>query len=152
MGRIYEAVRSYFQDTDWTFEERPDEDLIIFPVTGNNGHWLGFAKAFEEHEQLLVHSVLPEPVPADRRAELSLFLTRANFGTAIGNFELDLDEGELRYKTSVDLEGSEAQVSLIRQLMLANVVTTDLYLPAITAVLKGEDATQAMKDLEDKEA
>jgi hypothetical protein len=36
--------------------------------------------------------------------------------------------------------------------MLANVVTTDLYLPAITAVLKGEDATQAMKDLEDKEA
>lgn len=150
MARIYDAVKSYFAGTDWTFEERPGKSLIAFPVAGSNGNWLGFAKALEEDEQLLIHSVIPTEVPAGRRDALALFLTRANYGTVIGNFELDLDSGELRYKTSIDVEGSEMGEGLIRQLVLANVVTTDLYLPGISAVLAGVDPAQAIRELEDQ--
>ena len=147
MGRIYDAVKSYFAETEWVFEERPDENLIVFPISGNNGNWLGIANAIESDEQLVVHSRLPEPVPAERRTEVTLLLTRANFGRAIGNFELDLDDGELRFKTSVDLEGSDIQPALIRQLMLANVVTMDLYVPAIAAVIGGAQAQEALRTI-----
>jgi len=32
------------------------------------------------------------------------FLTRANYGLNIGNFEMDFQDGEIRFKTAIDVE------------------------------------------------
>lgn len=42
------------------------------------------------------------------------FITRANYGTRIGNFELDADDGEIRYKVYVSTRDAE---SLNRELV-----------------------------------
>ncbi len=56
----------------------------------------------------------------------------------IGNFELDFTDGEIRYKTSIDVEGDRLTSALIRQLVYANVTMMDEYLPGIKAVVEGE--------------
>ena len=65
------------------------------------------------------------------------FITRANFGMIIGNFELDYSDGEIRYKTSVDVEEVEVTDPLVRHLIYANVLTMDKYFPGLMRVLYG---------------
>ena len=59
------------------------------------------------------------------------FLTRVNYGLAVGNFEIDLDDGEVRFKTSLDAEGSEIGLPLIERLVYANVAAMDQFLPGL---------------------
>ena len=35
------------------------------------------------------------------------YLHRANYGLRVGNFELDYDDGEIRYKTYIDADFTE---------------------------------------------
>jgi len=54
----------------------------------------------------------------------------------IGNFELDFAEGEVAYKTSIDVEGDRLSFALIQQLVYANVTMMDKYLPGMKLVLE----------------
>lgn len=65
------------------------------------------------------------------------YLTRANYGLVLGNFEMDFRDGEVRYKTSIDVEGAEIVPGLIRNLVYANVITMDRYLPGLLSVIYG---------------
>jgi hypothetical protein len=55
----------------------------------------------------------------------------------IGNFELDLDDGEVRYKVAVDLEGVSDIAPLVETHLAACVTTFDQYRPALDAVREG---------------
>jgi hypothetical protein len=147
MGRIQEAVTAYIEARDWPYTT-DERGVVSFPGFGSNGAWTVYLAPREDDEQILVHSVVPEDAPVERRRDLALFLTRANFGLVLGNFELDLDDGELRYKTSIDVEDVEIVDKLIDNLVLANVATTDRYLPGIRAVLAGADPAKAVAEAE----
>jgi hypothetical protein len=117
--------------------------FIVSPVAGDSGSWTVYFELREEDEQLLVYSVVPDQVPPDRRTEAALFVTRVNGGLPIGNFELDLDTGEVRYKTSVDVEDTSLDEPLVDHLLLANIVTVDRYLIALASVTAGADPIAA---------
>jgi hypothetical protein len=65
-------------------------------------------------------------------------LTRANFGLNIGNFEMDFSDGEIRYKTSIDVTHDRLTHGLIDPLVEASLVAMDDYLPGIKSVIAGE--------------
>ncbi|MFP4121955.1 hypothetical protein [Coleofasciculus sp.] len=65
------------------------------------------------------------------------FLSRANYGMIIGNFELNFDDGEIRYKTSTAVKNHLLDSGTIKQLVYTNVKMMDEYLPGIIAVTKG---------------
>jgi hypothetical protein len=44
----------------------------------------------------------------------------ANYDMIIGNFELDLRDGEVRYKTSIDFEGDRLSFAYINNLVYTN--------------------------------
>jgi hypothetical protein len=63
------------------------------------------------------------------------YLARANFSLIIGNFEIDFDSGEVRFKTSIDVEGDELTYALFKPVVYANLFLTERYLPGLQAVL-----------------
>lgn len=93
----------------------------------------------------------PIKVPEARRQVIAEFLTRANYGMVIGNFEMDFSDGEIRYKTSVDLAGgSPLTMLLIKPLVYTNVLMMDKYLPGVMEVLYADvSAEQAIRKIED---
>ena len=106
----------------------------------------------------MFYSVIPVTAPEGRRIAVAELLTRANYGMLIGNFELDLDDDEIRYKTSIDMEGvvttspEDRSVSTLlwKSLVYANVLTSDQYLPAIKSVVEGlTEPAEAMQRIED---
>jgi hypothetical protein len=67
-------------------------------------------------------------VPEERRLLMAEFITRANFGIVVGNFELDMSDGEIRFKTSFDSGGEEVPESIIVSTIEGNIAHMDKYI------------------------
>ena len=119
--------------------------------SGKNGKWTCFAQARESQQQFIFYSVCPNAAPEDKRPPAMEFITRANYGLVIGNFEMDISDGEIRYKTSIDVEGGELTHVLIRQVVYSNVMTMNKYLPGLMSVLYANvSPEQAIHTIEGK--
>lgn len=135
---IFNALVEFFEEDNWDFQWVEGMSVLSMGFSGLNGRWVCYAQAREPQQQVVFYSVLPINVPYDRRIEAAEFLTRANYGMIIGNFEMDYDDGEIRYKTSLDVDGIELAPSMLRQMIYANVIITDRYLKGIMRVIYGE--------------
>ena len=136
MSSLIESVVNYFQADEWPIE-LVNEDVIRTAFRGDNGQWTCNGLIRENEEQFAFYSVCPISVPENRYLEVAEFITKTNYGMVIGNFEMDFRDGEVRYKTSVDVEGSELTYEICRQVVVTNVMLMDRYLPGIMAVITG---------------
>lgn len=143
MSRITAAIEGFLVSEDWSYHPVPDKPILQMSYNGNNAQWTCYTYVSDEKEQFTFYSLCPVKVPSQKLANMAEFLTRANYGIAIGNFEMDFSDGEIRYKTSIDVEGTEINTALIKPLVYANVLTMDRYLPGIMAVISGDVAPEA---------
>ena len=132
---LFEDMVSFFESENWPYDKIEGETSITMTFRGNNGEWHCYAMALEDRHQLVFYSLCPTGCPPGKRQALAEYITRANFGMVIGNFELDLTDGEVRYKTSIDIEGAHIEPALIRQLVHPNLAMMDMYLPGVLAVV-----------------
>jgi hypothetical protein len=131
---LLEDLVAYVEAEGWAYRRLEDRPALQVTFPGEHGTWNCYLVARDEHAQVLVYSVFAEGVVPERRAETAEFLTRANYGLMIGNFEMDLDDGDVRYKTSVQLHSPEISIDAVRDVVLPNVVVMDRYLPGLRAV------------------
>jgi hypothetical protein len=149
MGRILDAMTDFFTKDEWNFTQLPEKPVLRMGFSGDDSQWTCFAQAREEQEQMCFYSVAPIKAPEERRPAMAEFITRANYGMIIGNFELDFSDGEVRYKTAIDVEGDELSFALIKSLVYANVLTMDRYTKGIMAVaFGGVEPAEAIKMVE----
>ncbi|HEY9830575.1 MAG TPA: YbjN domain-containing protein [Stenomitos sp.] len=137
-GQILQEIVSFFTKDDWPYSKIKGESVLVTAFQGENGKWNCSAKVREEQEQFVFYSICPINAPENKRLAMAEFLTRANSGMIIGNFELDFSDGEIRYKTSIDVQGDFLSFELIKQLVYANVTMMDEYLPGIKSVIEGD--------------
>jgi hypothetical protein len=145
---MLEEIINFFIKDDWPFSKNQGESVLQTAFQGQNGKWNCYAKAREE-DQFVFYSICPVNAPENKRTAIAEFITRANYGTIIGNFELDYDDGEIRYKTSIDVEGDRVSFALIKRLVYDNVTMMDQYWPGIMSVVYGEvEAGEAIAQIE----
>lgn len=149
MGRIYDAALAWFEEDDWSCDADPERAVIVVGVKGRNHQWRCVATCSEELEVFRFYSLLVPEVPGDQRARIGEFINRANYGLQVGCFEIDYSDGEIRLRTSVDLEGTSEPAPLIQQVVHANVSLADRFYPGIMAVLHADvppvDALERVK-------
>jgi len=137
MGQIYDTIKAYFDEDDWTYTELDERPVLRMACRSDNGSWVCFAQAREEMNQFVFYSVLEQNVPEDRRLAVAEFLTRANYNMIIGNFELDFSDGEVRYKSAVDVEDVGITTNTVRNVVRPNLMTFDRYLRGVISVAFG---------------
>ncbi|MFB2877367.1 YbjN domain-containing protein [Floridanema aerugineum] len=147
--QIFEEIVNFFTKDDWAFFKIKGEPTLRLAFQGKNGKWTCYAKAREQQQQFVFYSICPDNAPENKRLAVAEFLTRANSGMIIGNFEMDFEYGEIRYKTSIDVEGDRLSFALIKRLVYANVTMMDEYLPGIMSIIYGEaEAGEAIAKIE----
>ena len=135
MGRIYESVLAFLQEDQWRYEEIPGESAIRLSFTGQNARYDCFGRVNEAHEVFVFYSIITVRVPETQRLLVAELLARINYGLNIGNFELDMNDGEIRYKTSIDVEGGDLTPRMVETLIAVNISTTDRYFPSFADVM-----------------
>jgi hypothetical protein len=136
--QIFNAIVEFFEEDEWDFQWLEGMSVLSMGFSGKSGKWQCYAQARELQQQFVFYSVLPVNVPKEKRAKVAEFITRVNYGMIVGNFEMDFDDGEIRYKTSIDIEGAELIPPLIRQIVYANIIITDRYLNSLMRVIYSE--------------
>ena len=138
-GSLFAKLIQFFDEDDWNYQTLEDKSVLAGNFQGKKGKWRFIARAKEEQKQFIIYSILANNIPDDKLPEAAEYLTRANFGLTIGNWELDFSDGEVRYKTSVDVEGNEDIVNseLLKHLVYVNMWTTDRYLEGLMKVIYG---------------
>ena len=149
MGAIYDATIQFFKEEEWVFVEIEGKPALSLNYAGKSGTWSCFAKAEEDKDMMLFYSYCPVKVPENKRPLVGDFLTRANYGLLIGNFEMDYNDGEVRYKTSIDVEGDDLSKALVKRLVYDNLAVMDRYLPGVLSVIYGgASPTEAIAQVE----
>lgn len=136
--------REWFLARDMQATQQEDSTILRLDGNGANGTWVLWLETREQECIVLVWSSWPQEVPVDRRSQVMELITRINPQLAVGSFELDLERGQLSLRTSLELGDAPLHDDLIAGLVGANVEAFDGRLPALLAVLDGEEARTAV--------
>jgi hypothetical protein len=150
MDGLLGVVAEFLDEQGWEYGASPDGDGLAFAFRGDREQWTCYCEAMEEHRRVAFYSVAPFNIPEETRPAVMQFITRANHGLVIGNFELDLADGEVRCKTSLDVKGAMLTPVLAGRAIIPNLHAMNTYLPGLD-VLVGDpsaDPAAVIADLE----
>lgn len=131
-------VAFLLQKSGWNFEQ-VKENLFRAQIVQEVGEWRCLVQIDPENAFISVYSVIPDFVPEAYRATMLIAINTVNYDLAIGNFEMDTDDGELRFRTSVDVEGTADISALFQQLLLANLALMGEHLPMFRTMAEGKE-------------
>ncbi len=141
------VLERWFREDDWKFDSDTEHNLIRTGINGENGKFRVYAHI--QNENLVVHSISATDVPVKDRGAIAEYLTRANYGLVIGNFEMDYSDGEVRFKTSLRWKEGRLESWMIHSLVYINCAMMDKYYPGLMSVLfGGATPEQAVKKVE----
>jgi hypothetical protein len=147
-----DAVKTFLQGEQWSYEEHPGGGALRLRFKGESGEWVVLVQEVgQEGGKVVVYSMPANVVPPAARAAAGEAVARLNFGMILGNWEIDYDSGEVRYKTSADFRGEGVGVGAIKHLVYTNVLMVDRYLPALLAVAFGGRAPKEAVEAIDAE-
>jgi hypothetical protein len=128
---MFERFKGYLKKVGLNHSIVENETIIMFPYT-SKGNYQCIIDVDEGNKIVIIYTVLGSLVELEKRNRIAQLLTRINFGTRIGNFEMDYEDGQIRYKTSVDYEGiKDYNDSFLENLIMYNLVKTDEYHQAL---------------------
>ncbi len=147
---IFEIMERFFVEKEFPVNLVGEGTTLSTTVQGDNGTWPCIAQAMEDRGIFLFYSAKPQNIPEERRPAVERLISVLNYELLIGNFEIDASDGDLRFRTSVDLSGlvggnpqaEGAAPELIERAVVHNIMTMDQFLPLIEGVASGEMSVQ----------
>lgn len=137
-------VEQFLVGKGFKYDVLKADAIIGFGLSGGKGKFHCYVTFDEEEGYMLVHSLCGFNAPQDKRTEMAELLTRMNFVIKIGNFELDFEDGEIRFKTSIRISPHEVTEDMIGHLILSNILTMDSSLPILMELLYGTASPKAL--------
>ncbi len=101
MTKHLNSIREYCDSQNWNYSLDEEKNYLTMRMS------LKAVDACTIHVQMrgddgfTVYTVFPVKAPEGKRDAIAAFLTRANYGLILGNFEMDFDDGEIRFKVTV---------------------------------------------------
>lgn len=130
-----QVVMNFLDQMGWGYEPVGEQMMLRSRVQGKNGEWLCVIHCRPELSQCMMYSSVSLRAPEVLRPAVVEYITRANWGLLVGNFEFDYGDGEVRFKTHVDFSGATLTNELLHSLVKNNIHTMDEYLPGLEAVI-----------------
>ena len=95
---IAAAIKKFFEDDEWHFDFNEEEGVFKcgLAVHGKLGD-VQVVVTVGSNDFTCYH-ILRIKASEDVRAAVAEYITRANYGLKLGNFEMDFRDGEIRYK------------------------------------------------------
>ena len=149
---LVDVIRGFLEGDDWKFDFDDEHGVFNFGV--------GIESKLKNLKYLIpvrsdsyvVYARSPLDADCDDKdvmREMADFICRANYGLRNGNFELDMTDGELRYKVFVDCDGITPTDEIIRGSIIIPAMMFDRYAPGILDIMfKGSTAEEAIAKCE----
>ena len=131
------AIEGFLMEDDWKYVPLDERGIIRMSLSTHSK--LKTLNIFINVCDNCYSVITSLPVGADdnTKAAAAEFITRANYGIMHGNFEMDFDDGEIRYKTSLYCGDTLPTYEQVRQSIYVNTLTVERYGDELLKVLYG---------------
>ena len=149
---ITSAIRNFLVDDDWKFQFDEKDGIFRFGMSIGGKMKSVACRVLIRDDSYTSYAVSPinaDPDDAEMMKNVAEFVCRANYGIKNGNFELDMRDGELRYKVHVDCSGGIPALSVIKNSVYVPSVAMERYAPGfLDIIFAGKSAAEAIKKCE----
>lgn len=143
---IANAVNDFLKEDDWHFSFDEKRGIFRFGL-GLKGklkklHYIVDIK----EDEYLVYAISPlgaDEEDAKMMANMAEFICRANYGLKMGNFELDFDDGEVRFKVHVLCKGVTPTAEMIKRSIYCPATMFDHYGSGIVDIIFNDTSGKA---------
>mgnify|MGYP000070258736 FL=1 len=142
---IADAINSFLTEDDWHFSFDDQRGLFKFGLNLKgrikNVRYIVDVK----DDEYVVYSISPIGADEDDEKKMAImaeFICRANYGLKNGNFELDMRDGEIRYKSFVDCEGLTPTTEMVRNSIHCPAAMFDRYGDGIVDIIFGNSTAK----------
>jgi hypothetical protein len=145
---LFEHVASYLDANDWRYSSDAERHYYSMSCRIKEATVRVVIDVFETEEwrRIMTFSIYPIFVPENRRLSVLEALNRINHSLVYGNFEMDMADGEIRFRTTVESE-ADIQESMIERVLNGNLSLSDKHFGALMAVTFGSVESEGVKEL-----
>ncbi len=140
-SEAFRKVEQTLKDGGFDFQTG---DYSTFYITMDDAPYAGaVAQVIEAENRFVFYVEFRAVAPEKQYAPVAEFVTRANWGLLIGNFEFSYDQGITRYKSSLDFGDAPLTADLIKHAIVAARDVCEIYADALQSVIAGESGAKA---------
>lgn len=134
---MFKNILSYFDSQGWKYHiPQPEKALVVLGISTESGKYHCIADVDEDLYRFVFFSISPINVPTKKRKTMAELLIRINHNLFLGNFELDFEDGEVRFKTSIIYESVELTQTIIEHIITSNLLAMDKNIELITSFVQ----------------
>lgn len=130
---IIDYLKDYFRNKHWHYTHyRPkvadsQQSHHIALRIKNKQVDCGYLCRVQEGNSLLaVYGILPFSIPESHQSAAMLLITQMNYDMLIGNLEMDVNDGEVRYKNAMDIDVVGMDDTIIEYLLQSVIAMTTI--------------------------
>lgn len=151
---IVDCLKQYFSDKQWHYTHyRPKTN------DSQQSHHLslrmrhkkidcGYLFRVQEKNKLLaIYGILPFLIPESHQSAALLLITQINYDMLIGNLEMDVNDGEIRYKNAIDVEAVGIDTEIIEHSLQSVVAMTTVASELFGDLINNQDPAEDMQTL-----
>lgn len=129
MYRIETAIKEYLDSQNWRYKHEEDKHRFIFgmKLDCDNVDGCMLAVTARDEEDMSCKAIYEFNVPEEARPRIVEYTTRANYGLFLGNFQMDLDDGEVLYQTAMVFYDHTAMQQEVRRLIQVAIHMAERY-------------------------
>ena len=145
---LFEHVASYLDANDWRYSSDAERHYYSMSCRIKEATIRVVIDVFETEEwrRIMTFSIYPIFVPENRRPTVLEAMNRINHSLVYGNFEMDMADGEIRFRTTVESD-NDIQESMIERVLNGNLSLSDKHFGALMAVVFGSVEPEDVKEL-----
>ena len=158
---IINYLKQYFDEQQWHYNHyRPkSSDSDNNNNDSQQSHYLslrmrnkkldcGYLFRVQEHNNLLaVYGILPFLIPESHQSAAMLLITQINYDMLIGNLEMDINDGEIRYKNAIDVEAVGMDENTIEHLLQSVIAMTTVTYEIFSDLVNNQNPAAELPDL-----
>ncbi len=151
---IVDCLKQYFNDKQWHYTHyRPKTNdsqkshhlsLRMRHKQINCGYLF---RVQEKNKLLAIYGILPFLIPESHQSAAMLLITQINYDMLVGNLEMDVNDGEIRYKNAIDVEAVGIDNEIIEHLLQSVVAMTTVANELFGNLVNNQDPAEDMQTL-----
>jgi hypothetical protein len=131
------------READWKCATDAPEGRLILTVTASNGRHLISIQVREESQFIVALMPYARKAQYSVRRRMVQFMNKTNFALHLGGFEMDPDDGELRFRNSIDVESLALTREFVDNFVRTFAVLGARYRTAVEMILDGRSVQEA---------
>ena len=115
--QVYRTLCNTLDRLDWKYNKEKEDLLVHFGVNGDKMPIKFIITVDEERKLIRLASPLPFKMSEQKRVEGAIAACAASYGMADGNFDYDVSEGEIVFRSTASFSGSNIGEELFRYML-----------------------------------